>query len=601
MRKAEAVKILKKIAVVGLSLNLMAFTSPQKDDLVELKGFLYGREQAKFRTIDKNKVLVLKPGTRALVAETTYFAKTKNYGICLQVQNAVSKDPNQKCVWVYYDSDRPNMKLYSVGKDSAAQKAQLESWMNEKTQAKVDVKEVQAPAKAQSAVTTVTVAGVPELKEKPKVETKFGAPAPAPAVAPTQVEDKPLAVASPPLIESHPKALAGADGAMTDAQATHAAEVAKGAVQTAIDRNANPSMTPSTCAICGDRPKIPGSEVCNSKNSYLEDGLAKILNTSSRSVFYNMPQKEVITTACVRKNMKNFEMGNTAFRICPNPNGAPLNGKAGWAGKACLSDNYIDMTSKSFNLAADCLGGFVSGNQEDKKEAAYSVFSLMAQESGMHVNAMSFQKVKGTNNMYAGPGGPGQVNQDAIKAVNAQLPKFQRQLSESAKSNPFCGSLLAETLKKPMNPDINKSCERIDVSHGNPEKGMAYAFLYQQIAYDHIQNVMLKKFKNLVSPDASAKVQAKLKLELASWAHNTGPAGLTYPLERLAIEWRRQGRSVKSEQDIQTLLTQLIRYMGSNPHPGNYGKNRVAETMMYKTHMEAKMKQIGDQNTCIAP
>jgi hypothetical protein len=159
-------KILRFFGVLTLAAQLVAFTTPQNGDLIELKDQLQklelnGRSDHYFRSSDHNVTYYLKAGTRAVVKKVYTFANG-NSGVCLEVKNSDDFQTGQDCIWVYYrkgtNKGNQTMNLYSFGGDSAGRDSKLAAWA--KDGKKVALKKVDDPRQAQVAETTKPVSGL---------------------------------------------------------------------------------------------------------------------------------------------------------------------------------------------------------------------------------------------------------------------------------------------------------------------------------------------------------------------------------------------------------------------------------------------------------
>lgn len=533
-------RLIKKSVYTSLVFSLAAFSSPQKNDLIELNGFLYGRNESKFRSQDQNKIYVLKPGVRARVEKTEHLP-SGNYGLCIQIQNAsdtVNLPKNNQCVWVYYDFKNPALKLFSVGNNQTKKQELLDSWI--KDGKKVSLKNQSDPTKAQAAQTTRQVQAV---ADKPKTS------------------------------ESDSKS-----------ETTHAIkQIDK------LNEGMNKALNNSeqSCDNCTPN-KLLTFETCSDRkgSGYLEPALEKILNQSAHSDLYKSSQKEIIKLSCIQRNMQNFSNSSTFYRNC-----APSQIRGGQAvGKACLSENYVQVTAKSFNLVADCLGDHVAGSNTGKNQAALSIFAFMAQESGMHVNARS-----GT-----GAGGPGQMTGGAVTAVNKNLTNIKNHLKNHP--NSMCSTVLEKVLEKPLKPTAN-ACDRRSINEDNPLKNMAYTFAYQGITRKMLENTIFDEalFGRVVSSKLPAEEKDRLMMELSSWAHNTGPAGMSYPLSFLMRHYVQNKKTVSTAEDVDQLFKTLRSFMQTHAHPANRTPGRYLETANYYNNIQKKMKNITQEpRLCLA-
>ncbi|MEZ0390622.1 MAG: hypothetical protein ACAH59_00300 [Pseudobdellovibrionaceae bacterium] len=545
MHVAGVKKTMKQLGWILMAFHLLAFTSPQRDDLIEIKGFLNGRSEGSFTAQNQNRLYVLKSGTRAVVREVKHF-NSGNYGLCLSLLNATDIPSNSDCVWAYFDVKNPALNLYSVSGNPSVRKQTIETWAKDgKT---VRLKKATTPSQGQAAQTTRQTTAVVENKNPSRTDSK--------AVAQSVVQG----------IHQTNKSVSTAMGA------SHS----------------------EVCMDCSKPSLVSYETACKNdpKQNYLENTLSGILNQSSDSAFYQSPQKEVIRTACIQRNMQTFVSSREFYRTC-----SPQQLSGGTkAAKACLSENYVNITSKAFNLAADCLGDYVAGSESGKGQAALSIFSFMAQESGMHVNARS----------STGAGGPGQMTGGAINAVNQDMRNIKRHLENS--KNPNCSQTLARALKNPLSTR-GASCDRIRLDDGNPMKSMAYAFAYQAINRRVLDNVVFDEalFGKVISDELPKTQKDRLMMELSAWSHNTGPAGMTGtrsrpgPLIAQLRSYASRRAQLKTKSDVDQFMTGLKDYMRRYAHPANSSASRVRETSNYYENIQKKMKMITQEaQSCLA-
>ncbi|MGZ5278911.1 MAG: hypothetical protein ACXWC9_03155 [Pseudobdellovibrionaceae bacterium] len=577
-------KLLRNVGMLLMAAPLVAFTSPRSDDLVELKAELNGRSSAKFRNVDQNKIYQLKAGTRAIVQKVKYFdpkisGNTGNYGVCLKVQNIEELGPDKECVWIYYRPNDPNMKLYSVGKDPKKKTGKLEAWA--KGAKNASLVRLSSPEKADAAQMTKPAAGV--------------------------VQYVGVLADSKTAKSSGSKSSGKSGSASSGTDAGMAQSIAANMVQTVatLNSNADKLMDPSSSCVDCSRPNLKSAEQCTAKNDYMTDALKGLLNDQAYSTFFASPQKEIISTACVQRNMLNFSTSSQFYRQCAP--GQRQDGKK--VHRACVTDDYLNVTSKSFNLVADCMGDYVVGGFEGsasflagpatadavltkrqtdlengKRQAALSVFAFMAQESGMHINAQS----------STGAGGPGQMTGPAIDSVNKDLKNIRTHLQAKI-HNPKCSAVLLHALEKPLVED-RAACDR--KSPQNQIKAMAYAFAYQAYIRRHLEETVFEErlFGRVVAKDLPRTERDRLMMEVSAWAHNTGEGGMARPLAALLSIYKQHGKTIKTADDIDKFLKNLA------PVVSRFNSKRPKETGNYYKNIQTKMKQItsGGRLSCLA-
>ncbi len=575
MQNSSSFSLWKRILLAAIGIQFLAFAFPQKDDLVELSGGIYGRSDAKFRSIDKNHTFVLKPGTRGIISEVKKFPATKNYGVCLEILNATDVPATQKCTWVYFDMNNPNMNLYSVAQDTKSQQEILTKWAQEKEKNlnQVTLLRGAAPAAGMAARTNRSVTGI--------VENKVVLGVTAPVVVggiPAVRSAGPVGVTTPALVE---QAVVDADAALKTALA-NVGQYNNGA-QKAMTATSTPA--PTFCPECA--AKIESYALCTDKNNYMEDEISRLINGSELSPALAGEQREIIRKACIQRSLDTYPNLRNAYRDCQPQDQAPR----GFVNKACVSKNYVDMTTNSFNAVAECLGDYVSGNPETKKEAALAVFSLTSWESGLHVNAAS----------PTGAGGIGQLTQPAIADVNSRLKLVRDHLAKS--DNALCNRVLLNVLNQPMADGRSKSCERTALSKNNPLKNMIYTFAYQGSQRKYLEKTALSSgiFAGVLSKDLPASERERLASSVTIWSHNTGPAGMKVPLTYLMAKYLRDRKSVKTAADVDQFLRDLQLALVQSPHQDNQKKARLLETSTFFGKIQNRVSQIAKEpRQCLA-
>ncbi len=497
-----------------LGLGFLAFTKPQLNDVVELSSWLSGRSTAHFRKIDQNRIKSLPPGTRGSVQKIKYFSRTRNYGLCLELENSDSN----KCIWVYYNRRNPRMIL---NKENAPT-TQIEE--------------------ADTAKTTEKVNGI---ESKPETD-------PAPQQIDIQKDED---------LEGVQSAIEGLDNLNQEAK-----------------RALNPEPS---CENCG--PKLSSYPSCNSKNSYQEAQATRILNSNKYASIYQGPQKEIIRTSCIQRAMQKAP-ATGRYKKCGDGNT-----HASHVGiRACNSKDHVELTAKSFNAVANCLGDFVTGSETTKAEASLMIFALTAHESGMQNNIVS----------QSGAGGIGQMVGGAIDAVNTQLENVKAHLRAS--SNPQCSGALLKALDSPMVSRRSQLCERLSISEGNPLKNIIYTFALQSLKRKHVDGIFEGRiFSGVLSTHLSALEKERLLMSLTAWAHNTGAGGMAVPLRVLLSRYLQAGKKIATAKDVDQFLKDLAPVMRSHPHHLN--RRRTGETSAFYRKVTARMSEITTEaNSCLA-
>lgn len=561
-------RFLRLIILGGLAFVMMA-AGPQQGDLVELRSWLNGRSDAKFRSADKNKIFVLAKGTRGSIEEVKYFPSTKNYGVCVKAMNASNMDPSQKCVWIYYNPRSPNLNLYSVSKNPAEKQSKIIAWAR-------DPKTVTArkiandPRGADSAETTRDISGILE----PVVHEGNASIVERPSVIPTGAADAPDAVEKEPVdntVDSK-SALESSLGSIN--QINHS----QNSGRSALDPNA--SCPEGKCA-----PTLTSHSACTSQNNYLETDIDLYNKRDPFFSIVNFQPDNMIKASCIKRSLELFPDTKNFYQQCN------ARGKTSRIVRPCISENYTALITKSFNAVATCMAEGLAGTNdlEMKKKAAYSVFSLMTAESGLHVNAKS-----GT-----GAGGVSQLTGVAIRHVNLTLPQLSRRLASS--SNPICSKNLTAAISSPLEP--KDFCGRSALSDHNPLKNMIYGFAYQQAMREGMDNQFFNsnRYSAVLNTLPPADLD-RLKRSMAMWAHNTGPAGTITPAEKLLTQMLRRKESLKNSRDVDQFLANLSTYMREYPSRENRRRSRRNETAKYYPNIVERVAKIesSEANSCIA-
>lgn len=346
------------------------------------------------------------------------------------------------------------------------------------------------------------------------------------------------------------------------------------------------SMNPGFCAECAKRVESYAS--CNPKNDYLENDLLSLTNNTELNSIFSGSNKEIISKSCIQRSLDAAPDFRNGYKYC-GPGKKSLS-EVRHSNKACVSEKYVDVTAKSFNLVADCMADLISGSPANKSETALALFSLTSWESGLHMNAVS----------PTGAGGIGQFTGAAIESVNQRLKGIQEHLKKSA--NPLCSNTLAQVMSTPMSSTGNQSCDRIAVSKDNPLKNMAYTFAFQAAQRKMIEENVLNSsvFSDVLSKDLPSNEKERLAMSLSIWSHNTGSAGMTTPLRAQMMEYLRSKKSIKNGEDVSKFLKEMETSMAKFPNSGNATQARVLETSRFFRSIQERVSVIAKEpRSCI--
>lgn len=375
--------------------------------------------------------------------------------------------------------------------------------------------------------------------------------------------------------------------AVTARAAVDSQAVARSAVASInnINQNAGQLLSTANCPNGNCAPTLNSFGACTAQNNYLENELAQLKTSPLMSTVLNLNQAGPLKTSCIQKSLEVFGNLPRSFRQC----GAGQSGAGTIVPKACVSENYTQAVAKSFNSVATCLSDYVGGRNNTKDQVTTSMFSLMSLESGLHINAVS-----GT-----GAGGPGQLTYDAITGVNSNLGAVRDHLAKS--QNPLCSQTLLRVLQSPMNANRLQACDRIALSDNNPLKNMLYTFAFQASQRRYIESRFFdtKTFEGLLSTSLPASERSRLMMSLSMWSHNTGAAGLSTPLRALFVRYMRQGKAIRTAQDVSQLLVDLKTAMVNYSHPAN--ARRTSETSRFFQAIQDRVALITPEvKSCLA-
>ncbi len=580
-----------KIIISLATLNfLTGFTELKKGDLIELTQSLNLRQTPEFFKRNKNIITLIPQNTKGQVKIVKQLP-SGNFGVCIRLLNfsthidgasgkSTDIENSEDCYWIYYNKKQSALNLHSFPDEKSKNRALLK-WSQEK---KINEGTVGNPSR--SAVVTRPSSSIADSQVRRLRDGHPVSPAKATSEAPSEQASlyPKKRLTNYPTV--HPN---GSDGSDHPSHNTSAASAAETIARINEAVTTSPSLTCPTGNCSGSlspaEPLVRGNQ-CASNNSYLKNRISELLSDQKLKTFFEAPQKEIISLSCIKRNMDQFVDSPQYFQTCGS------NGKAHSSPQACIDDDYLKATSKSFNLAADCLGDFLiakslSGGLDDrtreivKKQTSLSVFSLMAQESGMHINAVS----------STGSAGPGQMTPGAIQDVNQNISRIKNHLTNS--KNPSCKNTLMTDLQK---LNSGEKCERI-----SPEKmlsAMFYPFAYQALINEYLDKSIFSadRFKGIISDQLPVDQLTLFKTRLAAWGHNTGPNGIKVPIQNLLASYRTKGKTISNKQDIDNFFKEL------KPYVARANRKRQKETSQYFGKIQDKVKIIAPTGveSCLA-
>lgn len=386
------------------------------------------------------------------------------------------------------------------------------------------------------------------------------------------------------LIYHEPKPEAAPKVEVTSEQPTPALEFAldrvSKATQAARSGGISHWFSGSSCADCVASQASIRFQQCSSKNDYLENEIAKQIHNNGfigRLAKTESSINSIIKPACIRMGMESkFGAQSKSFRSC----GPGQNQAAKATLRPCITENYFNLISNSFDVAAKCMKNYINdGSEENQRLDVRAVYALINIESGFHVNAMS----------PTGAGGIGQFTQAAIDSVNRnEFSKMRKHLQSS--NDPICQQVADQVLNSPMRGRVANNCDRISISKGNPLTNMLYTFSYLKLSKKQLQNSIFENSAYKDKFQVSQNDQEKIERALMVWSHNTGPAGTWTPAKALLNSVYKNKPVTNAEKFIQEMQFAMQKF----PASANRSKARRAETARYFPAITATLKNIED-------
>ena len=379
--------------------------------------------------------------------------------------------------------------------------------------------------------------------------------------------------------------------------ATSAIEYAIERIETVRSLTVNTPTAPrtndETCLDCliskNETSPNPRFQQCNSDNDYLESKLENIKKGSSLAaelISQNTEQKAIINPSCIRMGMESkFGPRSKSFARCDSGLGQATRNSAL---RPCISENYFNLVSNSFNLVGRCMKDYLrDSNSESQKADVEAIYALINIESGFHINAMS----------PTGAGGIGQFTEGAIQTVNDNhLQRVKRHLQNSTDLQ--CQKMVTEILDTPMKQKFAHSCERVSLESGNPLKNMLYTYAYMKTARSAILSTVINHPSYSHRFALSSTELAKVERALMVWSHNAGPAGTWTPAKALLNSTYKN----KKVTDADKFISEMERAMRMFPASANRGSARRNETATYYPKITSHLNNIKnsmENSTCV--
>lgn len=305
---------------------------------------------------------------------------------------------------------------------------------------------------------------------------------------------------------------------------------------------------------------------CNEQNNYLKqqlksEAVVKVLNIPSiQNSHFSIKESCILASQKTTLGEKQKTFAQCQIGDLKIPKKKTI--------RPCIDNEYLNFTTHSFNLAAQCM--------TNKPFEAESIFGMMNVESGFHANAVS-----GT-----GSSGIGQLTSAAIKDINMnELAGLKDNMIAS--ENTQCQTIANEFLsnKNPIRSDRKYSCDRVSIEKGNPLLNMIYTFAYVQKTKKDLDKFFFKQFEK--SFNLSDEELNKLKLELSIWGHNTGIMGLLVPMKILMKKYQSARITDRTK-----FLEELAIQMTKTPASANRSRSRRRETSNYFPKIQERLALI---------
>lgn len=319
----------------------------------------------------------------------------------------------------------------------------------------------------------------------------------------------------------------------------------------AVSRVAQVTVNQTTktgCTTCGQgvvqKPR-QFSNSCNASNDYIEKEIDS-LKDSNKYIFdlLSMNNQSSPFRSCIKTSLNNF---SARVKKCDSPS-SRLPSRFGT--KACVSEEgkYIDLTVNSFELATDCLSGYLNGRNDEHSisEQKGALFTLLNHESGFHINAVS----------YSGAAGIGQFITGGVKWVNEDKEGWKTAESYINGSDRASCKKIADMKLTRISQNLANGCERISLTKQQPLSGLVYTFVHKRMVRKQLEKIMnastygQKSLSNLSVDD-----KEYLLRELSNWGHNTGSYGITKPFELFAAS--QKGRALLAAGNVKQFVKEL--------------------------------------------
>lgn len=265
------------------------------------------------------------------------------------------------------------------------------------------------------------------------------------------------------------------------------------ALQSLRDATLVAERTDRSCSTCGMVNRNP-FQVIESQFSFLDQKKHPLRQPSEQDL------------KCVQAAQMTYNSGGGGYATCSGP-------KSGLKRESvapCVSETYVDLTTRAFNLVSSC-------TQLSRREA----YGLFLQESGLHMNALS----------HTGAGGIGQLTQvailgvqqvDASEIVTPEVKNVSTRVKNEIQSNPGCAPLREFEKLTLKESEAARRCEVLSFPR-SPLYPMVLSMKHYQYGKAHLRAII--STLDLKKRFGEAK-NAELETELAQYAYNTGVSGI---------------------------------------------------------------------------
>jgi len=211
--------------------------------------------------------------------------------------------------------------------------------------------------------------------------------------------------------------------------------------------------------------------------------------------------------------------------------------------RPCISKNYVELTARAFRMVTACTGA-----------SPRELFGLFLQESGFHLNALS----------WTGALGVGQLTTPGVKGVQqveddfAETPLYKatvERIDSRIKNKPYCKPLIEADELTLSAKEIEKSCSILSFPR-NPTYPILLStklYLYQKaLIEDYIKShAAFDRFK--------PSTRVALAKELALYAYNAGVGGVLATFVEFAKPKVKESH-VKSTEELLNNFSEFVRH-----------------------------------------